>query len=143
MTAQSFDSALEMDATRAFDEGDVAGPQVFYQPLAGGIGVAKKDSRYTARACCGGQVFRVALNCDHEIEASLRGGASTGDVQRSSVLTQFEHLAGHENVASCGGARGEGSDHGAQRFGVGVVAVVQNRGSGNLDDLAALVTRSE
>ena len=143
MMAQSFDSTLQMDATRAFNEHDIAGPQVFYQPLAGGIGVAKKDRGNAARACCGGQVFRVALDSNDKIEASLRGGATTSDVKRGALAAQFEHLAGHENAASCGGARGEGSDHGAERFGVGVVAVIQNRGSADLDDLAALIAGSE
>lgn len=143
MTAQGIDSSLQMNTSGAFHEDDVAAPEILYEPLASGIGVAKKDRRHSAGACGSGQVFRVALHSDDEIEAGLRGGATTGDVQRGAVLAQLEHLAGHENAAACGGARGEGSDHRAQSFGVGVIAVVQNRGSADLDDLAALVTGSE
>ncbi len=132
-----------MNATRAFYEDDVARPQIFYQPLAGGIGVAKEDRGHSAGTGGSGQVLGIALNCDHEIEAGLGGGATAGDVQSSSVLAQLQHLAGYENTAASGGARGEGADHGAQSFGVGVVAVVQNRGPSDFHDLAALVTRSE
>ena len=41
------------------------------------------------------------------------------------------------------GARGKGANHGAQRFGIGVVAVVENGGAGDLDDFAALVSGRE
>ena len=102
-----------MDATRALYEDDIARPQILYQPLARDISVAKKDRRHSAGTCSGGQVFRVALHCHNEIKACLRGGATAGDVQRSSVLAQLQHFACHENAAASGGARGKGADHGA------------------------------
>ena len=40
-------------------------------------------------------------------------------------------------------ARGQRVNHGAQRFGIGVVAVIENGGAGNLQDLAALAARRE
>jgi hypothetical protein len=100
-----------MDSTRAFYEDDIAGPQIFYEPLTRSIGVAKEDCWHSAGACGCGQVFRIALHSDHEIEAGLRGGATAGDVQRSSVLAQLQHLASHENAATSGRARGKGADH--------------------------------
>jgi hypothetical protein len=67
MTAQVFDSLLQMDATGALDEDDVTGPEILYEPLTRSIGVAKKDGGHSAGACGGGQVLRIALHCDHEI----------------------------------------------------------------------------
>ena len=58
------------------------------------------------------------------------------------MLALFEHLAGHQDAAKCG-AGGKSANHGAQRFGVGVVAVVENGGAGDFDDLAALVSGGE
>ncbi len=84
----------------------------------------------------------IALHADDQVEAGLGGGAAASGVQRGAMLAQLEHFAGHQDAAS-GGTRGEGADHGAQRFGVGVVAVVENRGAGDLDHLAALVAGGE
>ena len=140
---QRFDGALEVNTAGAFDEDNVAGAKIFNEPLAGGVGVAEKDGRHSAGACGGGQVFGVALHRDDEIEAGLGGGAATSDVQRGPVLAQLEHLAGDQDAAALGGARGEGANHGAQRLGVGVVAVIENGGAGDLDDLAALVAGGE
>src|SRR6202034_297174 len=55
---------------------------------------------------------------------------------------KLEHFTGDENTAGCG-ARGEGADHGAQRFGVRVIAVVESGGAAELDDLSALVAGRE
>ena len=143
MTIEVFDGPLQVNAARAFDEDNVAGTKIFDEPLAGGFGIAKKDGGHSAGACGGGQVLGVALHGNDEIEAGLGGGASAGDVQRGPVLAQLEHLAGHQDAAARGRTRGKRANHGAQRFGVGVVAVVQNRCAGDLDDLAALVASGE
>ena len=68
---------------------------------------------------------------------------AAGGVQRGAVLAQLQHFAGDQNAAACGGTRGEGANHGAQRLGVGVVAVVEDGGAADLDHLAALVAGGE
>ncbi len=113
------------------------------EPLAGGFGIGEKNCGDSAGAGGGGQVLGVALHGDDEIEASLGGGAAAGGVQRGTVLAHLQHFAGDQDAAASGGARGEGADHGAQRLGIGVVAVVENGGAGDLDDLAALVAGGE
>jgi hypothetical protein len=70
-------------------------------------------------------MFGVALDAGNQIEPGLGGGASAGGVQRGPVLAQFEHLPGHQDAAARGGPRSQRVNHGAQRFGVRVVAVVQ------------------
>ena len=86
MAVQGFDGTLEMNAAGAFDEHDVTGPQILYQPLAGGIGVVEKGRGHSAGGCCICQVLRIALHRDDEIEAGLRGGSSASDVERGTLF---------------------------------------------------------
>ena len=85
----------------------------------------------------------VALNGDDEIEASLSGGAAAGGMERRAVLTHLKHLASYEDAAAGGRARSESANHGAQCLWIGIVAVVEDGGAGNFDDLAALVAGGE
>ena len=59
-----------------------------------------------------------------------------------AVLAQFEHFARDQDAAP-GRARGQGANHGAQSFGIGVVAVVEDRGAADFDHLSALVAGGE
>ena len=79
-------------------------------------------------------MLRIAAHAHHDVESGFGGGLAAGRVQLAAVLAQFQHLAGDQNAA-LGGTRGQRANHGLQRFGVGVVAVVENGGAG---DLAAL-----
>ena len=52
--------------------------------------------------------------------------ASAGGVQRRRVFAQLQHFAGHQNAPPRGRPRGQRANHRAQRFGIRVIAVVQN-----------------
>src|ERR1035441_6134531 len=136
------DGAFEVDAARALHEHDVAGGQILEEPAACGFGVGQEKRGDAARAGGGGQVLGVALDADNEVEPGLGGGEATGGVEIGAMLALFQHLAGHQDAAKCG-AGGESANHGAQRLGVGVVAVVEDRGAGDFDDLATLVSGGE
>ncbi len=102
----------------------------------------KKDGSDSAPAGRGGEMLRVAAHADDEIESRFGGGFAAGSVQRGRVFAEFEHFAGDQDAA-LGGTRGQRVNHGAQRLGVGVVAVIEDRGAGNLDDFTALVAGRE
>ena len=135
LIASDFDGAFEVDAARALHENDIAGAKVFDEPLAGGFGVVEEDGRDSSGASRSGKMFGIALNGDDEIEAGLRGGAAAGGVQRRAMLTHFKHLAGDKDAPASCGAGGEGTNHGAERLGVGVIAVIQDGGAGDFDHL--------
>ena len=54
-----------------------------------------------------------------------------------SMLAEFEHFSRNEDAA-LGRPRGERVNHGLQRFGVGVVAVIQNGGAGDFENFSTL-----
>ena len=143
MILEGFNGALEMDAAGAFDEHDVAGAQILEEPAAGGFGVGEKERGDSAGAGGRGEVPGVSLDADDEVESGLGGGEAAGGVELGAMLALLEHFAGNQNAAACGGTRGQGANHGAQRLGVGVVAVIQNGDAGDFDDLAALVSGGE
>ena len=143
MRFEGFDGALQVHAARAFHQHHIARAQILREPLTGGFGIAEKYRRHSAGAGGRGQMFRIALHGDDQIETSLGGSASTGDVQRGAVLAHLQHFAGHQDAAARGGPRGQGVDHGAQCFGIRVVAVVENGCAADLDHLAALVAGRE
>ncbi|HEV2425512.1 MAG TPA: hypothetical protein VGZ29_11855, partial [Terriglobia bacterium] len=116
------DSAFEVDASRAFHEHDVAGGEIPEEPAGGGFGVGQEEGSDAACARGFGQVLGVALDAGDEVEPGLGGGEATGSVEIGAQLTLFEHLASHQDTANRW-AGSQSSNHGAQRFGVGVVAV--------------------
>jgi hypothetical protein len=86
---------LEMDAARSLNKNHVARAEILREPLAGGLGITKKNCWDSAGTSGCSKMFGVALNGNDEIEAGLSGGAATCDVKRGAVLAHFEHLAGY------------------------------------------------
>src|SRR5579871_3164935 len=87
-------------------------------------------------------MLRVAPHAYHDVNAGFGGCFAASGVQSGSMLAEFEHFAGDENAAFAG-TRGERLDHGAQRFWIGVVAVIQQRSAVDLDNFTALLASSE
>ncbi len=142
MILHDLDRLFEVDTARAFDEHDVARLHIDEEPATCGFGVGKKDGGDAAGAGCSGEMFRVAAHADGDIEAGFGGGLAACGVERGAMLAELKHFAGDKNAAACR-ARGEGTNHGAQCFGIGVVAVVEQGSPVNFDDLAALVAGGE
>ena len=110
--------------------------------MAGGFGIGKKERGDAAGACGGGKVFGIAPHADDQIEAGFGGGAAAGGVQRGPC-SPSSSISPATRMRRPARARGERANHGAQRLGIGVVAVIQHCGAGDLDDLAALVAGGE
>ena len=142
MSLEDFDGAFELDSARAFDEDYVAGLKIFGEPLTGRVGVGQKDGGDSAQAGCGGEMLRVAAHAYDEIDSGIGGGLAAGGVEHRSVLAEFEHFARHED-ATLGRSRGQRVNHGLQRFGVGVVAVVEDRSAGDFENFSALAAGCE
>jgi hypothetical protein len=104
------DRALQVHAARAFHQHHIARAQILREPLTGSFGIAEKYRRHAAGAGRRGQMFRIALDGHDQIETSLGGSASTGDVQRRAVLTHLQHFSGHQDAAARGGPRSQGVD---------------------------------
>ena len=129
---QDFDGAFELHSARALDQDHIAGLQILRRatrPARFGIGQEERGD--SAPAGRGGQVLCIAAHADHEIDAGFGCGLAAGRVQLRRLLAQFEHFAGDQDAA-LRRTRGQRVNHGAQRFGVGVVAVVENGGAGDL-----------
>ena len=142
MILEDLNRAFKLHAARTFDEHHVAGLQIAGEPFAGGLRIGKKDGCDSAPAGRGGKVLRIAAHADNEIKVRVGGGFAAGSMERLSMFAELEHFAGHEDAAP-GGTRGQRVNHGAKSLGVGVVAVIEDRGSGNFDDLTAFAAGGE
>ena len=79
---------------------------------------------------------------DDQIDAAFGGSRAALLMQRGGFAAQLQHLAGHQDPP-LGRHGGEGCDHGLERFRIGVVAIVDDRGSADVQHLASLVRRAQ
>src|SRR5215472_15636642 len=87
-------------------------------------------------------MLRIAPHSDHHVDARFGGGLSALEMQHGTVLAEFEHFSGDKD-SSLGGAKRERADHGTKRFGIGIVAVIEDDGAVDVEGLTALVAGSE
>ena len=116
--------------------------EIHQEPAASGFGVRQEERGNSTFAGGSGKVLGIAADSGDQIESGFGGCFAAGGMQRGAVFAHFKHLAGNENPAA-GGARGQGANHRAERLGIGVIAVVENRRAADLDDLASFVAGGE
>ena len=81
-------------------------------------------------------MLSVASHSDDQVDAAFSSSRAALLMQSDGFAAQFQHLASHQD-APLGGHGGKGSDHGLERFGIGVVTIVDNRGFRDTQHLAA------
>src|ERR1700734_416662 len=87
-------------------------------------------------------MLSVASHSDDQVDAAFSSSRAALLMQSDGFAAQFQHLASHQD-APLGGHGGKGSDHGLERFGIGVVAIVDHCGSADVQHLASLVRRAQ
>src|SRR5438270_7834107 len=83
-------------------------------------------------------MLRQAAHADDHVYFFLGHVLTALVMQLSAGGAQLEHLA-RDHDAAAGWERGERIYHSIQSFWIGIVAIVDDRGTGNLDDLPTIL----